>query len=182
MGVGLVRDHPAHPGTGQVEHVQQSRVLTSLTGGDYHRAQIPDRVDRHMRLGRPAATGVPQPVIGRLNPRILVVRFSPLLGPRQRAYEPARSCHPRPRQGLPPPATRRSRAGPRPRYRPWPTCRTGATTSTKARTRPEHPATATLFATANRSPRSSTDDHSKAAHPSGPTGAATARPGPTSLH
>lgn len=84
------------------------------------RAQVPGRVDSDVGLSRPAAVGVAHTVIGQLDPRILVVRFSPLFGPRQRACGLSRSCRPPPRQGRSLPRYRRSRRAPDPRCRPRP--------------------------------------------------------------
>lgn len=88
-GVGLVAaqslrastrpaDRASHPQLGQQR--QQSRRIVSLAGrdGDDQGQAVP--VDKVVDLGRQPAPRVPYTVIRRLDPRIVVIRPSPLCG------------------------------------------------------------------------------------------------------
>jgi len=197
VGVSLVRQHAlrsaADPSPGaaakdpyQVQHGQQLRIVTTLTGRDEHRQRPPTSVDAHVRPGGPPSTGATQTMIIGLSAQIRVIRPKPLCAPfvpQSRADVPARWWSP------PTPATSTQlRRAPHPaepqatgpRCRPWPTGRN----ATKPFARRGNPtashAKVSRSETATRSPRRWAGDRSTDHLASAPCPEVAARPGPTS--
>ena len=87
---------PTLPGAGHadvLEHGGHHRGVVDVPAGDHHPQRSAAPVADHVQLGRQPAAGAADPVIRRLEPRILVIRQSPLCPARgsRRADAHARS-------------------------------------------------------------------------------------------